>query len=159
VNRELEVPWVVLEVGEEAPEVSGTNQDGNLVELTYERPTVVYFYPEDDTPGCTTEAEQFERESEAYEDAGVEVYGVSRDSVESHREISDKLELSFDLLADPDGTTGQCFDVPLAGDRYKRMTYVVVDEKIRTVHEDVNPDEHARDLLMELLEEGVVSLE
>lgn len=150
---------MVLEVGVEAPQVSGKNQHGEVVEVSYNGPTVLYFYPEDETPGCRTEAEQFERESDVYEDAGVEVYGISLDSVESHRDFAEKLSLSFDLLADSDGTIGEAFDVHSSGDRYERTTYVIVENRIHAVFENVNPDGHARNVLMELLEEGVVALE
>ncbi len=150
---------MVLEVGTGVPKLTGKNQNGEVVELTHELPTVVYFYPEDETPGCETEAEQFEREANSYRDAGVEVYGVSRDSVDSHRVFADNLELSFDLLADPDGTIGNLFDVPASGGRYERTTFVVVDGEIYTVYENVNPDGHARNVLMKLLEDEVVFLE
>jgi peroxiredoxin Q/BCP len=149
----------MIEEGQPAPTVESANQDGEEVEITYEQPTVLYFYPEDGTPGCETEAEQFQRERETYRDAGVEVYGVSRDTVESHQQFSEELDLSFDLLADPDGEIGRAFDVSLDQDRYDRMTFVVVDGRIHAVYEDVNPDGHARDVLMDFLEEDLVSLD
>ena len=149
----------MLEEGERAPEVEALNQHGDSVKLNYDRPTVIYFYPEDGTPGCQTEAEQFQRERETYRDAGVEVYGVSRDPVDSHRAFSEELDLSFDLLADPEGKIGGAFDVTFDQDRYDRMTFVVVDGRIHAVYEDVNPDGHARDVLMEMLEEGLVTLD
>ena len=89
--------------GEPAPTVTASNQDGESVTLAFAEPTVLYFYPEDGTPGCTTEAEQFQLELDTYREAGVDVYGVSTDTVASHREFAAARGVGFDLLADPDG--------------------------------------------------------
>jgi len=78
-----------LAAGDDAPTVTARNQDGEEVSPAFEEPTVVYFYPKDDTPGCTVEANQFQRERETYRDAGVDVYGVSVDDVDSHRSFSE----------------------------------------------------------------------
>lgn len=111
----------MLDPGDPAPDVAATNQHGETVAPSFDEPTVVYFHPADGTPGCTTEAEQFAREREAYDDADLTVYGVSTDGVESHREFAAETGVEFDLLADPDG--------------------------------------HARDLLLDLLDDGVVTLD
>ena len=148
----------MLSEGDDAPRLEATNQDGEAVELTYEEPTVVYFYPRDDTPGCTMEAKSFEKEFDEYENAGVRVYGVSTDDEESHSDFADENDLSFDLLADPDGEIADSFGVPVQGNMARRNTFVVVDGKIERVHENVSPDGHGRDLLLELVEDGVVDL-
>ncbi len=148
----------MLSEGDDAPPVEATNQDGETVTLGYDEPTVVYFYPRDNTPGCTIEANSFEKEYDEYEAAGVRVYGVSTDDVESHREFADEQGLTFDLLADPEGDIAEAFGVPLQGDIATRHTFVVVDGKIARVYENVSPDGHGRDLLLELAEDGVVEL-
>ncbi|RXK46457.1 peroxiredoxin [Halorientalis pallida] len=150
----------MLEPGDPAPDVTARNQHGESVSPTFAAPTVVYFYPEDGTPGCTTEAEQFARERETYDDAGVTVYGVSTDDAESHREFADETGVEFDLLADPDGEVAAAFGVPrdAPGDATLRTTFVLVDGVVERVHTGVNPDGHARELLLELLDDGVVTL-
>lgn len=148
----------MLSEGDDAPRVEATNQDGETVTLDYEEPTVVYFYPRDDTPGCTMEAKSFEKEYDEYENAGVQVYGVSTDDEESHCDFAEEQGLSFDLLADPDGEIAEAFGVELQGGMARRHTFVVVDGKIASVYENVSPDGHGRDLLLELAEDGVVSL-
>lgn len=149
---------MVLEAGDPAPEVTARNQHGESVAIDADGPTVVYFYPRDDTPGCTIEAKQFELERATYDDAGVTILGVSTDSVESHAAFCDAYDLSFDLLADPDGTLADAFDVPLNRNTAARTTFVLLDGEIHAVYTDVNPDGHARDILSDLLEEGIVSL-
>lgn len=150
---------MTLEPGDPAPEVSAPNQRGETVTSSFEEPTVLYFYPEDGTPGCQTEAKQFALESEAYTDAGVPVYGVSTDDVDSHREFAERNDVGFDLLADPDGEIVEAFDVDRGPDgRAKRTTFVLVDGGIHHVYEGVNPDGHARDVLMDMLDDGLVEL-
>jgi peroxiredoxin Q/BCP len=147
-----------LSAGDSAPDVEAPNQHGEQVAPDFEDATVVYFYPEDDTPGCTTEADQFDREQDAYADAGVAVYGVSTDTVDSHREFAGKHGIEFDLLADPDADLVDTFGVETVGDRAKRTTFVLADGEVLRVYENVNPDGHARDVLMDLLDDGVVDL-
>jgi peroxiredoxin Q/BCP len=148
----------MLSEGDDAPRVEAKNQDGETVSLMYYEPTVVYFYPRDDTPGCTTEAKSFEKEYDEYENVGVCVYGVSTDDEESHSDFADNNDLSFDLLADPDGEIANAFGVPVQDDMARRHTFVVVDGKVARVYENVSPDGHGRDLLLELAEDGVVEI-
>jgi len=145
--------------GDPAPEIALPNQDGETVAPGFDAPTVLYFYPEDGTPGCATEAEQFTLEHDAYEDAGVAVYGVSTDTVDSHAEFAAEEGVEFDLLADPDGEVLDAFDVERQPDgRATRTTFVLVDGAVHRVYEGVTPDGHARDVLMDLLDDGVVEL-
>ena len=144
--------------GEEPPRVEAPNQDGETTTLDYEAPTVVYFYPRDDTPGCTTEAQSFEKEADEYDAAGVRVYGVSTDDVDSHCDFADEQGLSFDLLADPDGDVADAFGVSVENGYADRTTFVVVDGVVKRVYENVSPDGHGRDVLLDLIDEGVVSL-
>jgi len=149
----------MLEPGDPAPDVTARNQHGEPVSPSFAAPTVVYFYPEDGTPGCTTEAEQFQLERDAYDDAGVTVYGVSTDTVESHAEFAAETGIEFDLLADPDGEIADAFGVERTGtrDATPRTTFVLVDGEIERVYTGVDPDGHARDLLMDLLDDDVVN--
>jgi len=84
----------MLSEGDEVPRAEAANQDGDTVTLDYEDPTVVYFYPKDDTPGCTTEAKGFEKEADEYEAAGVRLYGVSTDGIDSHCDFAEEQGLS-----------------------------------------------------------------
>lgn len=115
-------------VGDQAPDFALPAQDGrevSLSELLRESSVVLYFYPKDDTPGCTTEACGFRDNYEVFKDAGAEVVGVSSDSVASHREFADKRRLPFILLSDKGGRVrkeygvGRSFGVP------GRVTYVI----------------------------------
>ena len=150
---------MVLEPGDPAPEFAAPNQDGEAIEPDWSGVSVVYFYPRDDTPGCTTEAEQFQTELESYEEAGVTVYGVSVDDVDSHATFADEHSLEFDLLADPDGDVVAAFDVDAKRGVAARTTFVVVDGTVQAVYDGVDPDGHARDVLRDLVETGIVALD
>lgn len=95
---------MVLQVNHTAPGFELYNQDGTLHRLKDYRGerVLVYFYPKDDTPGCTTEACSFRDDFSAYREAGVTILGISPDSQESHANFSRKYQLPFTLLADPD---------------------------------------------------------
>lgn len=149
----------MLQEGERAPRIEATNQDGESVEVSYDRPAVVYFYPEDGTPGCRTEAEQFELEGETYEELGVDVHGVSADDRASHRDFASELDLSFDLLVDPDHEIAEQFGVPVDGNRYDRVTFVVVDGSVHRVYAGVDPEGHAREVLVDLMDDGIVAFD
>lgn len=147
-----------LQEGTAVPTVTATTQDGEQVTVDGTEPTVLYFYPRDQTPGCTTEARQFQRELDGYRDAGVTVYGVSTDSVADHAEFCEAEGLSFDLLADPDGEVVEAFGVENRSGAAARTTFVLVDGAVERVYEDVRPDGHARDVLADLLDDNVVEL-
>ncbi|MFB6080659.1 MAG: peroxiredoxin [Haloferacaceae archaeon] len=149
-----------LEPGDPAPTVSARNQHGDAVGPSFEEPTVVYFYPRDDTPGCTTEATEFTGELETYRAAGVTVYGVSVDDVDSHADFAEKYGIEFDLLADPDGEVADAFDVERRrGGTTARTTFVLVDGRVHEVYTGVDPSGHARQVLSDLADDGVVALE
>lgn len=150
---------MVLETGAPVPQVSATNQDGERVTVEFTEPTVLYFYPRDGTPGCTTEAKQFDEERESYEEAGVAVYGVSTDDVQSHREFADEHDLGFDLLADPDGKVTEAFDVSMADGTPQRTTYVCARKQVCGIYEGVHPDGHARNVLHDIIDLGLAHLE
>lgn len=149
-----------LEPGDPAPTVSAPNQHGETVEPSFAAPTVVYFYPRDDTPGCTTEATEFDAELDAYRDAGVTVYGVSTDGVDSHAAFAEKHGIEFDLLADPEGRVADAFGVERRrGGATARTTFVLTGGRVHEVYAGVSPSGHARTVLGDLVDDGVVALE
>lgn len=148
-----------LTAGDTAPEISLPNQHGETTVPDLSTPTVLYFYPEDGTPGCTTEAEQFSLESTSYEDAGVAVYGISTDDVDDHAAFAAEQDVDFDLLADPEGEVVDAYEVERdPSDRAMRTTFVVDDGEVQAVYEGVDPDGHARDVLLDMLDDGLVEL-
>lgn len=149
---------MTIDPDSQAPQISAPNQDGETVSPAFDEPTVLYFYPRDETPGCTTEAREFQRELDAYRDAGVRVYGVSTDDVESHRSFCDAEGLEFDLLADPDGEVVDAFDIEQRRGAAARTTVVLFEGAVERVYENVSPEGHARDVLGDLLEDGVAEL-
>ncbi|MGA9402923.1 peroxiredoxin [Haladaptatus sp.] len=150
---------MTLDAGDDAPDVTAQNQHGETVSPSFEAPTVVYFYPRDDTPGCTIEAKQFNAELESYRDAGATVYGVSTDDVDSHDAFADKFDLEFDLLADSDGEIADSFDVEIENDFTQRTTFVLADGEVQAVYPGVDPDGHAREVLQEMLDDELVVLD
>ena len=148
-----------LQAGDSAPAVSAPNQHGDQVTVPLDGPTVLYFYPRDDTRGCTTEAVQFNAELSAYREAGIDVYGLSVDSVDSHCSFAEKNDLAFDLLADPEREIADAYGVPKGpAGTAARTTFVVLGGQIHAVYEQVSPDGHARELLEDLVDTGVVDL-
>jgi len=147
----------MLDVGSQAPAVSATNQDGETVTLDFEAPTVLYFYPRDDTPGCTVEAKGFEDAREAYEEAGVAVYGVSTDDAESHEAFCEKHGLNFDLLADPDGAVADAFDVDHSRGAAERVTFLLAEGVVKAAYPGVDPDGHAEAVLADAREAGLAA--
>lgn len=95
----------MLEVGKKAPAFTLESSEGGNVKLAdfAGTPVVVYFYPRDNTPGCTTEANDFRAAMAKFKKLGVGVLGVSKDSIASHTKFRDKFKLNFALLSDPDG--------------------------------------------------------
>lgn len=120
---------------------------------------VLYFYPKDDTPGCTKEACNFRDDYSAYEQAGVVILGVSPDSVASHVKFKNKFQLQFPLLADDDHKVCDLYEVwgpkKFMGKEYEgvlRTTFLIdMDGNIKRVFENVRPSEHSAELLKELL--------
>ena len=145
-----------LDPGTDVPDIVARNQDDERVRPDFGTATVLYFYPKDDTPGCTTEAREFEDELERYEQYGVAVYGVSTDDVESHRAFAEAEDISFDLLADPDGNVADAFGVELVDGHAKRTTFVVAHNRVVGLYEGVRPAGHASDVLQDLGEAGLL---
>ncbi len=111
--------------------------------------TVLYFYPKDDTPGCTKEACAFRDRMGDYERASIEVYGVSLDSPESHRQFREKHDLNFPLLTDEGGRASEALGVLRENrERANRVTFLLdPDGKIAKVYPEVSPETHADEIL------------
>src|SRR6478672_4717328 len=100
-----------LPAGSPAPDVAAPNQDGKLVKLSElkGKPVLLYFYPKDDTPGCTKEACSLRDDYSRFQKAGAVILGVSRQDAESHKAFRAKYHLPFDLLTDKDGSFAKAF--------------------------------------------------
>jgi len=144
----------LLKVGDTAPDFNSVDQNGKPVRLSdfKGKPVVVYFYPKDDTPGCTKEACNFRDNYTEYEKAGVKVLGISVDDPHSHKKFEEKYKLNFTLVADHEKKISENFGV--LGDRNaKRVTYIIgKDGKIAHVYPKVSPDEHAVEVMQKLKE-------
>lgn len=143
---------MALSVGADAPAFTVKDTNGNTVSLSdYAGKTVVlYFYPKDDTPGCTKEACGFRDYYADYQGKNVTVFGVSMDDESSHQAFTEKFNLPFPLLADVDGAMTKAYDVE-GGGYSKRVTYVIDGNgKIVKVYDAVKTDSHASDILAEL---------
>lgn len=121
-------------------------------------PLVLYFYPKDDTPGCTTEACNFRDDYSAFEKAGITILGVSPDSPNSHAKFKQKYQLPFSLLADEGHNVCELYGVwgkkKLAGKEYDgvlRTTFIIAaDGKIKKVFENVKPSDHSAEVLADI---------
>ena len=147
----------MLEVGMKAPDFSLQDKDGNQVALAdfAGKKVVLYFYPRDNTPGCTRQACAFAQNYDGFKERGVEVIGISKDSVASHAKFADKHELPFILLSDPELVAIQGYDVWKEKKLYGKVsmgvvrTTYVIDENgvIEKVMPKVKPDTNAADIL------------
>lgn len=110
-----------------APSFKLANQDGKIISLDDYRSqkVVLYFYPKDDTPGCTKQACAFRDYNELLKDMNVVVLGISPDSVASHKKFSDKYDLNFELLSDEDGSVHKAYGVEKKLLGYERTTFVI----------------------------------
>lgn len=143
----------MLEEGVDAPAFKGVDQNGDAVKLKdFAGQTVVlYFYPKDDTPGCTKEACSFRDNINTLQEQNIAVVGVSADDVDSHEQFADRYNLPFPLLADPDKEIIDAYDVRGAFGNAKRVTYVInEDGVIERVYSKVDTEQHAEDILADL---------
>ncbi|NTW68893.1 MAG: thioredoxin-dependent thiol peroxidase [Chlorobiaceae bacterium] len=147
----------ILEEGVTAPAFSALDQNGKPVTLEEYRgrKVVLYFYPKDDTPGCTKEACAFRDNFPNFKSLGVEVLGVSVDNEKKHKKFEEKYQLPFRLVADPEKSIVEAYGVwgekKFMGREYmgtSRVTYLIDEEgKIEKVWPKVAPAEHAEELL------------
>ena len=146
--------------GEKAPDFTLEADDGRQISLKdyVGKRVVLYFYPKDDTPGCTREAVEFRDVADQFEREGAVVVGVSKDGVESHRKFKQKYELPFTLLSDPDGKVLELYGVWKEKSLYGRTfmgterTTFLIDEKgfVVKVYRKVKPQGHAQVCLLDL---------
>jgi len=144
----------MVEVGQPAPDFELQTDTGETVRLSDLRgkPVVLYFYPRDDTPGCTKQACGIRDSWAELHATGAEIFGVSVDSERSHERFKAKYGLPFTLLADPERTLADAYGVGREGrDAYARTTFVVdADGNVAEIMRNVKPDRHAGQLLAAL---------
>jgi len=146
----------LLSEGTQAPDFTLQDQAGREVTLSQELTrghVVLYFYPKDNTPGCIKEACSFRDLSEEFLLAGALIFGVSTDDVDSHRKFYEKYELTFTLLADPDGTVKQRYGATGILNLASRVTFLIDSSGIiRKVYPDVDVKTHSGELLQAVKE-------
>ena len=146
-------PEGLLPVGTEAPDFETVTQDGSTLKLSSLRgsPVVLYFYPKDETSGCTAEAEAFRDDYAKLTQTGAKVIGVSLDTLDSHKEFASHHKLPFQLVADQGGAIASKYGVPVEGGYAQRTTFIIgPDGKIAKVFPKVNVDGHAAEVLAAL---------
>jgi peroxiredoxin Q/BCP len=149
-----------LTVGAPAPSFSAPDQSGKTVSLAdFKGKTVVlYFYPKDDTPGCTVQACSFRDGHAAFQKKKTVVLGVSPDNAKSHVKFIEKFTLPFPLLSDPDHTIAEAYNVwvekSMYGKKYmgmERSTFVIgPDGRLKAIYRKVKPEIHIADVLADL---------
>jgi len=153
---------MALEVGDRAPAFKLKNQDGDIISLSdlKGKPVVLYFYPKDDTSGCTKEACNFRDEFPKFGKMKAEIIGISTDSVDSHKKFADKYKLPFNLLADEKKEIVEKYDVwkekNMYGKKYmgiERTTFIIdADGKISKIFPKVKVDDHNQEVMDALKE-------
>ena len=153
---------MALKIGDKAPAFKLKNQDGELISLSdlKEKPVVLYFYPKDDTPGCTKEACNFRDEFPKFGKMKAEIIGISADSVESHKKFAEKYKLPFNLLSDEKKEVIEKYGVwqqkSMYGKKYMgivRTTFIIDSSgKIRKIFPKVKVDEHNKEVIEALKE-------
>jgi peroxiredoxin Q/BCP len=152
------MPVASLAVGERAPEFELPDQTGQLHSLEDYRDQwiVLYFYPKDKTPGCTTQACEFRDNIFAFRELNAQILGVSMDDVASHRDFAENHSLPFPLLADVEGTAAEAYGVKtrmLGMTVAKRQTFLISpDGNIVKHYPKVSPDEHSAEVIADLKE-------
>jgi len=147
----------MLNEGDIAPDFTTKDQNGNTVKLSdfKGKRVVLYFYPKDDTPGCTKEACSLRDSFDVFEEKGIKILGVSTDSEKSHQKFITKYNLPFDLLADTEKEIVEAYGVwgekNMYGKKYfgiNRTTFLIdEDGKIVKIFKKVKVDEHADEVL------------
>jgi peroxiredoxin Q/BCP len=146
-----------LKEGNKAPDFKVPDADGKIVRLKdlKGKKVVLYFYPKDDTPGCTKEACAFRDSFSKFKRRGIEVLGVSLDNEKSHQKFAKKFDLPFRLLADTDRAVSEKYGTygkkKFMGREYmgvNRMTFLIDEKgKIKKIYQKVKPEEHAEEVL------------
>jgi peroxiredoxin Q/BCP len=147
---------VTIEVGKKVPEFSAESTGGTIKLSALKGKTVVlYFYPKDNTPGCTTEGQDFAAAYPKFRKAGAEVYGISRDTLKSHAGFKSKMEFPFELISDPDEALCTAFGVMKMKNMYgkqvrgiERSTFVIgADGKLAREWRGVRVPQHVDEVL------------
>lgn len=151
----------MISEGDSVPKFEATDANGSKVKSTdfKGKKHVIYFYPKDFTPGCTTEADEFSKDYKKFQKEGIEVIGVSPDDVESHKKFCDKMGIKFPLLADAEKEISQKFGVwgkkKFMGHEYMgvfRSTFLVNQKgKIFKIYPKVKPSGHSKEVLEDFL--------
>jgi len=147
----------MISEGKSVPKFQLSDAHGNTVKSSEikGKKFVIYFYPKDFTPGCTVEADEFSRDYKKFQKAGIEIIGISKDDVESHKKFCKKMKIPYILLADTKTEVSKLFGVwgkkNFMGKEYmgiKRSTFLVnEDGKIFKVFEKVKPKGHSKEVL------------
>lgn len=142
----------LLQPGAAAPEFYAQDQTGKWIRLsTIAKPVVLYFYPKDETPGCTKEACAFRDRWAELQATGATIFGVSKDDVQSHRAFVEKHHLPFQLLADPEGKILSSYGVRSLFGYAERVTFIIDKHgRIAKTFPDVDPAVHAEQILKTL---------
>ena len=150
----------MLNIGDKAPDFTLLNKDGQSVSLSdfLGKRVVLYFYPKDNTPGCTRQACAFAGLYKEFEKKGVQVIGISKDSTASHQKFAEKYNLPFVLLSDPERKAIEAYGVWQEKKLYGKMsmgvvrtTFIIDDQgKIEKVMNKVKPDTNAEEILLQL---------
>jgi peroxiredoxin Q/BCP len=149
----------MISEGETAPKFEGNDSNGNKVKSTdfKGKKHVIYFYPKDFTPGCTTEADEFSKDYKKFQTKEIEIIGISPDGVDSHKKFCDKMGIKFPLIADVDKEISQKFGVwgkkKFMGREYMgvfRSTFLVNEKGIIfKIYPKVKPAGHSKEVLEE----------
>ena len=144
-------------IGKKAPAISGENQHGKAINLSdfIGQKVVIYFYPKDNTPGCTVQSCNLRDNYKSLQEKGIAIIGISKDDVKSHDKFATRFELPFDLIADEDRKAIEAYEVwgekSLFGVKYmgtKRETFVVDENGIVILHIDkVKTKEHSAQII------------
>ncbi len=145
----------MLKEGDDVPDITLEGLKGkiNLREEAEKGIVVIYFYPKDHTSGCTAEAKSFRDLMPEFQKLGVKIFGISKDSIKSHRSFSEKHKLNFELLSDPEAVAIEAFGVKNEKSKRgsaKRVTFIAGRGKILHLFPKVKPMEHAEEVLRKL---------
>ncbi|HEY8079500.1 MAG TPA: peroxiredoxin [Labilithrix sp.] len=146
-------PVSTLAVGTPAPAFTATAHDGTVVKIpaTDGKPVVLYFYPKDETPGCTKEACSFRDAWKELAKTGVLLVGVSTDTLDSHKDFAKHYELPFHLVSDPDGAIARQYGVGSTFGMLDRQTVIIgADGNVKKIYRSVDVSKHASEVLADL---------